>query len=116
MLFVFASLVLVANAVTITFEQTSVSPPLFTVTGSGTLFVGGEGTSSVLTPGSRIQPSDPLSQALERNFYADETPVLHRQLHQRAEAEHQEFLALAQRSNLRLVKQYNEAKVRGRGG
>jgi len=50
--------VLVANAVTITFEQTSVSPPLFTVTGSGTLFVGGEGTSSVLTPGSRIQPSD----------------------------------------------------------
>ena len=65
---------------------------------------------------SRIQPSDTLSQALERNFYADETPVLHRQLHQRAEAEHQEFLALAQRSNLRLVKQYNEAKVRGRGG
>ena len=47
----------------------------------------------------------------ERSFYADEAPVLHRQLHQRAEAEHQEFLAHAQRSNLGMVKQYNDAKL-----
>ena len=49
--------------------------------------------------------------ALERAVYADEAPLVHRQLHPAVEAEQRERLALAQRANLRLVKSYSDAKV-----